>query len=397
KKIAEVLKPEFSGGVLWAYLGYDFGESILKQTLIEWVAAHPQGKNIQSEDVTPALIQNLLRTADGKLLVVIDDVWSRETFHELVKILPSHKVVMLITTQDKNIYDLSISNLNLFELHHLNPEDAYNLLTAQIEKFDKYIEELKQTTFLLGYHVLALKIASAWLVRNSVHNISVLIASLQDSDLTAPFAELNLGDTRDNNLEKAFSLSYTSLDDDHKLYFRKLAAVPMGLRFTSEIAFAIWGIETENRGDSLKSQKYLRALVDAALVERNEDGSYQLHFNLHAYAAALMIRQSNKEHDEYSQTRTKYYGRAFGMVCVFGELSPEEWSAKASDIPHFHALGAMLLHQVRDWLEKNSFDVEMLSQLDLSFSLQSVLDDNDRGWFEMASDFVSSLGNYIKS
>ncbi len=396
KKIAEVLKTEFSGGILWAYLGYDFGESILKQTFVEWVAAHPQGKSIQFEDVTPALIQNLLRMADGKILVIIDDVWNRQIFHELAQILPSHKVTMLITTRDKNVYDLSISNLGLFELHHLSPDDAYNLLTAQIDKFDKYVEELKQITLLLGRHALALKIASAWLVRNGVHDIPVLIASLEDKDLTNPFAELNLGDTRDNNLEKAFSLSYTSLDDDHKLYFRKLAAVPMGLRFTSEIAFAVWKIE--NRGDSLKAQKYLRTLVDAALVERNdEDGSYQLHFNLHAYAMALMIRQSSKEYDEYSQTLGKYFECVLGMAYIFGGLPPEEWAVKAYDIQHFHTLGAILVHQIQSWLEKHGLDVEMLSQPNLSFSPPSELNTNELSLFHIVSDLVFSLKEYIKS
>jgi ABC-type oligopeptide transport system ATPase subunit len=386
KEIARRMFDYFSGRLLWAYLRHNIEntgtsfESSFQLIWNDWAAAHPNGKDIRQENVNSQLIRHWLNLVDGKALIIVDDVWDINLLNEFTKILPLNKIIFLITTRKKSIYTPSIHNRRLYRLYHLNSDNSLELLTLNLDG-SRYSEELKKVAVLLGHHPLALVLANAWLVQNSIHDTPELLKRLEDADLKNPFAELNLGDDRDSNLEKAFSLSYLSLEDEQKKHFRFLAAIPKDLDFSNEMALHLWEVDFKDQNLVKRKKEDLRELEKAALIERTEAGRYQLHTILHDYATALLIRQNDEKNDVYSNAKNRYFGQVLGIVYRTSALSLENWDEQIeAELPHIYALGAMLFHYINKYVRKrdNMLSIETLSKPVSPSTLPTDFDEKER-------------------
>ncbi|UCH94826.1 MAG: tetratricopeptide repeat protein, partial [Candidatus Aminicenantes bacterium] len=405
KKIAQRMSDYFSGRLLWAYLGHNIEntgtsfESSFQLIWNDWAAAHPNGKNIRQENVNSQLIRHWLNLVDGKTLIIVDDVWDINLLNEFKKILPLNKIVLLITTRERDICTPSIPNRRLYEIGNLNSDNSLELLTVNLDGPERYSAELKKVAVLLGHHPLALVLANAWLVQNSIHDTPELLKLLEEADLKNPFAELELEDDRDSNLEKALSLSYLPLDDEQKRQFRLLSAIPKGLDFSNEMALDLWGVDIEDQSLLKRKKEELRELEKTALVERTEAGRYQLHTILHYYATALLIRQSDEKNDVYSNAKNRYFGQVLGIVYKIGALSPEKWDEKIeAELPHIYALGSMLFNYINKYLRKkdNRLSIETLSKPVSPSTLPTDFDEKERDCFNIAVDFTQNLSDIIK-
>src|SRR5258708_227311 len=128
--------------------------------------------------------------------------------------------------------------------------------------------------------------------------------------------------------------------------------MPRSLSYTTELALTIWGIYTQDRTLTAKAREQLRKLAQLALVERDENGRYLLHVNLHVYASALVKRAYEDEHnDQYYSSLKRYHGYVFEILKRLDEIASDDWDQSITpELAHFRQLGAVLMEGTEELL-----------------------------------------------
>ena len=140
-------------------------------------------------------------------------------------------------------------------------------------------KDLREIGEIVGFHALALNLLAAWLERESLSDMPALKRKI--SQPSGLFKTLNLGEERDENLEIALALSYIPLNEaESKAPFVCSRPYRLGLDFTPELAFAVWGIAEEAEALDAADEQ-LRKLAHVGLLERLGNGRYFLHQTLH--------------------------------------------------------------------------------------------------------------------
>lgn len=304
RKLAEELRPNFPGGILWADLPEVDGNviSILQGWALVW------GANLTSESNPSHLsqiVRGLLRIHQlqvGPLLMIIDDLrepWLKEA-NLLCEALPAH-ASLLITTREVDL--AQALECDPYPIHSLTPDEALDLLRkyARSALVGSEIEMVNELLANLGYLPLALKLAGKWLTKFSRRYGRRSVAKLKESLTRQGLNSLALPEQPE--LTTTFALSYKALDEKTQRVFRGLGIFAAGSFRLPSVA-GVLDIPLE------ETDRAFNELVDLALIEWGEPGADEtpiclIHPLLKQYAQ-LLLTQTN-EIEQIQQAYLTYY------------------------------------------------------------------------------------------
>lgn len=356
------------GAVLWASLG---PEPTAISHLLSW-ARHGDpdfepGEN--SLDVIASRVQAVLtdlirERCNGRVLVILDDVWEGNSVAAarlLVKAAPSNSVY-LITTRSQLVAAQLRSNR--LELKPMSAQDALLMLRNLLSSYPIIPDEpLLELAAVVGYHPLAIELVAGQvnLLERPESEIGDLVSQYRGGiPAGSPFRDihLELGESREDNLELVLSFSYASLDPLYQARFLALGALAYAAPFDQAICQAIWQAEPKPSLDALRH----RALLGIS----DSPGWYQQHPLLRAYARAL-LNSNSSYHLAVMEKYTEYIVR---VTEQFVMLPLSSWDQLEPYVPHVEEVGSSLVASTRDDLENQKLHGHKL-QRGLSFALNT--------------------------
>jgi tetratricopeptide (TPR) repeat protein len=340
---------EFSA-VLWASLG---PEPDPVSHLLNW-ARHADG-DFQAGDTPLDVLTVRVRAAltglirehyPGQVLVILDDVWEGDSVRaaRLLQAAAPAGAVHLITTRSQ----LVVAQLRStrLELQPIDPAGALqmlrNLLSDHPEITDEHLLELAAA---VGHHPLAIELAAGQtrLLERPAEEITELIARYRGGvPAGSPFhrIRLELGESREDNLELVLSFSYAGLDSADQAAFRALGALAYGAPFDRDVCGALWRGEPRPVLDRLRHRAMLGLAPDR--------GWYQQHPLLRAYARALLHGLP----DQRAGVEDAYTGFVTTVSEGFAERPVDRWADLEPYLPHVEEAGGVLVAASRDALER---------------------------------------------
>lgn len=341
QKLASEL-PEFSA-VLWASIGQTPNPI---NTLINWAQHSDTDFNPSEEERkdperlalrVQALLTNLIKEqCPGTTLLILDDIWDGEGVSAarwLQKAVPVDSVTLITTRSQLVVAQLRSTRV---ELGYMTPTDALQMLRNLLGKYPAIPDDtLLLLAKTVSYHPLALELAAGQvgLLERPTQDIADLIKRYQGGIPSgSPFREikLELGEDREDNLELILSFSYASLTEAEQVQFRALGVLAYDAPFSRELCEAIWRDAPQHGLDSLRHR--------AMLTIAEEQGWYQQHPLLRAYARALLI-----QHHEIDDRLMDYSEFVTQSSNGFRTLPLEQWSQLDPLLPHVHSVGDELL------------------------------------------------------
>jgi tetratricopeptide (TPR) repeat protein len=300
-----------------------------------------------------ALLENLLinqadATRPNRILVVLDDVWEngKETARLLKQACPANALIFLTTRSQSLAVELAGSQVE--QLEALTLAEGVELLQIYLPDAEtNYLSELAK---ILGGHPLALGVAARRILKK-VDRAKALPEHLQQyrqglaTGLCFKQLELELGTSREDNLNVVFSHSYAALDSQNQMHFRALGVLAYDLPFDKAILGQLWQIEEE------QVEKWLDELRLEGLLEvapDNGEGWYRQHALLQAYACTLV-----QNSPDYEILQDRYEKYLLSMTERFDQLKVERWQELRPYLGHIHALGHRLVTAVKQALVQN--------------------------------------------
>lgn len=211
------------------------------------------------------------RLSGRRMLVVLDNAHSAADVRPL---LPGTSGCYVVVTSRDRLSGLVAQNgATRVSLDVLSPDEAYelvaHLLGSAVER--RSIAELADACAHLP---LALRIAIAYLLDRPHQTIAQLLTRLREGDRLQVLA---IEGDETTAVRAAFDLSYTAVEQEAQLLFRRLGLVPCH-DFTPESTAALTGLPQAT------AELILERLADAHLVSATGIGRYSLHDLLRVYA-----------------------------------------------------------------------------------------------------------------
>ncbi|MCX5202700.1 NB-ARC domain-containing protein [Streptomyces sp. NBC_00237] len=223
----------------------------------------------------------LLRTvlADRRVLVVLDDARDAAQVRPL---LPGSAGSAVVITSRAKLIGLPISTQ--LDLDLFTPEEAWKLLgrvagTERVGVADSGAERLLSACSRLP---LAVRIAAARLAARPQWSVDRLADRLSDSDRR--LAELRIGELAVAN---TFELSHRMLTSPQARAFRLVACVTRAATTLASAATLLALPEPD-------TEDLLESLVDAALLESPQPGSYRFHDLVREFAEQLPAERDDE-------------------------------------------------------------------------------------------------------
>ncbi|RME53045.1 MAG: hypothetical protein D6790_18075, partial [Caldilineae bacterium] len=318
----------YPGGVIWLTIGPGKRDRNQVAEDLQRLAAHAYADPVQAQKVlencvlTPQVVQGLL-SGHGRLLLIIDDVWSEEVVAELRAAAPPEATVLL-TTRDYDVaYALAQDPHTIQSLDVLSPQDARALLQRRAPGLPDVLAD--RVARGLGYHAQALSLAGAALQRRGAHRFQTTTEEILDRVRTGQgFGDLPRMDKaeRVSEVEIALGYSYDYLGEGpkgalHQQWFRALGAFAQEAEFDQVAAAALWACEPT------QAEEFLLALDGLALVQEVGPDPlppapgfapgvrWQQHAILRAYALSL---QDEEERLTWPERHADHY-LALAQAC----------------------------------------------------------------------------------
>lgn len=304
---------DFPGGVLWLDVGpskrteADVAGELQKLAAYAYADPVQAGELLSRCELAPEVVQALL-SDHGRLLVVLDDVWSEAVVRRLKAALPADACVLL-TTRDYDVaYALEDGAQGIQPLDVLSPPDARLLLQSKAPGLSDDLAG--QVAAGLGCHAQALTLAAAALARRSEFGQShaataaELLARVRSG---RGFGDLPRQDKEDQvtPVEIAYRYSYDYIGEDgrqggtRQAWLRGLGAFAQEADFDAAAAAAVWDT---GEGDALR---FIELLAGLALVQPAKlTGRWQQHAILRAYALSL---QDQDERLALADSHAEFY------------------------------------------------------------------------------------------
>jgi tetratricopeptide (TPR) repeat protein len=271
-----------------------------------------------------AVNKALLRQAIGsrKLLIILDNVWSRDAVDALQ--CGADGVKFVVTTR---LVNLAGALGRAVRVDTLTPEEGGELILKRADLKDDQRAACEAISRHLKGLTLAVRIA-ADKIRNDGLAPAAYLERLKQAD--NPLEHLTLADPDDPyadenrpdaNLAASLNLTYGDLNEAMARRFRLLGAFAPESTFDAAAAAAIWEEPVE------EATQKLNILVNLALAERDERGRYSQHSLLRAYARALARERGELDaaaarHANYYLTRHNY-GKARDFTPHAEEIAPD--------------------------------------------------------------------------
>jgi DNA-binding SARP family transcriptional activator len=239
--------------------------------------------------------------ADTRTLIVLDNALDEAQVRPLLPGAPGCLVLVTSRRRLKGLDDAHSLPLDL-----LSPQDAVALLriVAGLDRIAVDDPLLGEVAELCGRVPLALRIVGALLRHRPAWGLEHM-AGLLRSQHGQVFA-LSDGD---RDLATVFGLSYTGLDEQHRLTFRRLGLVP-GPDVDVYAAAALLECDRD------AATGLLEDLVDHNLLIAHAPGRYRLHDLLRAHTRALADRDPVGERDAALSRLLLYYAHTAQIASV---------------------------------------------------------------------------------
>ena len=318
-ELAHRFAGRFPDGVLWTPVGPEGGETRhVMEHLGVW--ASKLGGNAAPYDGLPARKEYLRGLIAGRrLLAVLDDVWeaSGAAARHLLEALPEG-AARLITTRDERLArDLGCQT---YRLDLLPDDEALSLLAKKVGDLTGHEDAAGRLIAFCAGLPLAVELA-AGLARKPA-DLPRVVRRLEKGRVLDGLKRLK-GETRQDSVLVAFSLSYDGLPDDaSRLRFRWLGAfAPPPADFPLDAAAALWELD-----DRDAASETMDCLVERALVEE-AGGAFRLHGLVAEYASALL---------EAAGETVAARGRHAAIYRAMASgLEMEDWAAAEAAMPQF--------------------------------------------------------------
>jgi hypothetical protein len=281
QKLAECVRDDFPGGVLWWTLG---PQADVITALDVWARhADPRADltALPTAQARAEVVRSMLAQL-GKLCVMIDDVWEAEPFHILHSAIPAGCALM-ITTRDANLAkDL---RCRVERIDALSDDEAVDLLSNLLGPLNGNEEAACDIAHLTEGLPLALELIAGLV--DSPADLPDLAQKLR----TKPMLDvLKRGTTREQSIEACFTMSYEHLDADLQCRFSALGVFALA-PFDRDAIAAVWDDEDADAVDDA-----IRLLVRRSLLTRiaQDDTTveYKQHALLHDYALKLLKEEA---------------------------------------------------------------------------------------------------------
>ena len=232
------------------------------------------------------------RLAGTRTLIVLDNA---ATEAQVRPLLPGAGSCLVLVTSRRRLKSLDDARTVALDL--LSPPGAVALLRAvagpdRIRPGDLLAGEVAE---LCGFLPLALRIAASLLRHRPTWPLEYLAEQLRDQRRRV--TALSDGE---RELAAVFDLSYTSLDGQHRLLWRRLGLIP-GPDLDAYAAAAL------AEGDPVTSAGLLEELVDHNLLGAYAPGRYRLHDLMRVHARSLAAADPAPEREAAQGRLLRYY------------------------------------------------------------------------------------------
>ena len=305
KHAAEELKDQFEN-VLWIDVGEKKPQQVIADTLIKCAVQTRPGASYEEQ-------RNELHAFLGqhKYLIVLDDIRTN-ALEKLDDILPPKPCTTLITSRIQQF-----SGIKTFELDHMKPEQARELMTAVLgeEVVNAETETADRLAERCAYNPLAVEIAARRILqmRGTRKPISHYFEKAR-----ARFPELAMDGDKRWDMNKIFDLSYADLSPADQKRFRTLSAFhPTG--FAPQAASFLWENEEAETGKALNRFINLSLVkpVPPVSTETENLERFRLHDLLDEYTQGKITKE------EEAEARNKLAG---WIIALFTEYSTDDRS-----------------------------------------------------------------------
>lgn len=345
---AQKLRSRFTGGILWLNLSMnEDADERVERTILEWAHFFPY-KSAQTSE--KELTQDLIRTwmteviiLDGRMLLVLDNVWQTDVVHALRRLLPNDTPV-LITTRRVDV----AASLDAFrvDVERFTDEEGARFLQSNLR--GKHFATPAYSTLLkiaqnLHGHPLALSMIANIIHKQQTHSPG-LVTTLPERLSSEATSLRILSEDSNSDVESALTITYSYLDEELKRRFRALGALPIDLAFPFDIAGALWGDDLDDPHAADNVRDKLERLVDMALLSRRGE-TYVQHPLLRASAITRFLETEGQEALEQAQID---YERYIYTVTDNKFIEPQHFFSILNDyLPHIHYVGDLLTTRVR--------------------------------------------------
>jgi hypothetical protein len=348
----------FPDGILWTTLG---PTPNLKTCLREWLGA--LGATVSG--ATPT-INRLLEALAGALasrscLLIVDDLWEADHLH--VFAVRGPRCQLLVTTRNASLTGELAARIH--PVNSMAADEALRLLeTWADKKLDGEPSVVKQAILArLGGLPLAIKLAGAYLQRNSAQEWLTSIAGAQGLDAT-------LGEVDDKGIVAGcLRLSMNALDEPSRSLFAALGIFRENEPIPLVAVTKLWS----ERGATPQTEaRWLcNKLAEHALVELVRDRQALV---LHDLVRQMLIDRLGDQHIEAHRSILAAYART---------RSGSNWATAADDgylYDHltYHLAGAQDLDGLRRLFDDPDWMWARLRHSD--YRLDGYLGDLDRFW-----------------
>jgi DNA-binding SARP family transcriptional activator len=252
------------------------------------------------------------RLADTRTLILLDNARDEAQVRPLLPGVPGCLVLVTSRKRLKGLHDAHVLALDV-----LPEPDALALLRANLAPARSTADDLalREIVELCGRLPLALRIAGALLRHRPDWMPPHLAAQLRDHQRR--LAALTDGE---HDLRAVLDLSYTALDEQHRLLLRRLALVP-GPELDPYAAAALLG------RDPHTATALLEDLVDHNLLLAHAPGRYRLHDLIRAHARTLVQRDPANERTATLDRLLQYYEHTAHTASIplarYARLAPD--------------------------------------------------------------------------
>lgn len=378
-------KQNYPGGILWTNAAQGDGQQILREWLR--VSYHENYRHLiqdlnEIQEISPADVRGILGE-HGRLLVILDDVRSAETFKFLLNALPLETDVLLTTRERELALDfMESSGTSPLDLGQLTETEAINLLLLSLK--DMTPEDVKPLVKVVGAHPQTLRFMAGQISRHR---------SLQHQkrEVDKLLAKISAGE-RLNEFERfdvALHEVYEHIDEDpdkqnqYQRWMRYLGVlVPSETDFSSVMAATLWNTDLDT------AIEFLELLSNHFLIEPTTSERWLLH---------ALVRNGFKNYlkenpDEYNSAFVNYENYLMQVAIQAGKEAPNIYSV-TSDLPHLH----YVVNERITWLESHiQISLDKTSYNDLfSYSAIPQLSSEQSEILKNLCELIESSMNYL--
>jgi tetratricopeptide (TPR) repeat protein len=397
QKLAERIRPQFPGGVLWWSLG---PQPDVITALDVWARhADPRADLSQfpTAESRASVVRSMLAKL-GRLCAILGDAWQADAARALMSAVPPGCPI-LITTRDGDF--AKELHCKVERIDALNADEAVALLAKLLGPLDGHTSAARDIATLTEGLPLALELIAG--LADAPADLTALAKKLREKP-ALNILKMPGGETREKSVEACLALSYDKLDADMQRRFRALGVFAPA-PFERDAIAALWGDEDEETVEQAIRHLMRRNLLSETLAKaaqrepsQGSEPEYRQHALLRAYALALLHPSPRRggaggevedEFHIFSSRHADYYRRFAGEKdwrAVEKAFEQIDWGWRWVQA---HAADQIidLVFALQHFLDRRGRKAELLKWLDKGLTHSQTVSDRKR-----EGTFLNNIG-----